>query len=96
MTSSPSQHSAPGVLAARPLDGNRGRPVATRPTQSETEAAIRTLIAWLGDDPDRTDLQGTPARVGDRVLRPVHRLSDRSGRRAQTQPDARAKPAVSW
>ena len=63
MTSSPSKHGAPGALAARPLDGNRGHPVATRPTQSETEAAIRTLIAWLGDDPDRTDLQGTPARV---------------------------------
>ena len=63
MTSSPSKHSAPGVLTARPVDGNRGQPVATRPTQSETEAAIRTLIAWLGDDPDRTDLQGTPARV---------------------------------
>jgi GTP cyclohydrolase I len=63
MTSSPSEHSAPGVIAARPLDGSRGQPAATRPTQSETEAAIRTLIAWLGDDPDRSDLQGTPARV---------------------------------
>ena len=63
MTSSPSQHGAPGALAARPLDGNSGHALAARPTQSETEAAIRTLIAWLGDDPDRTDLQGTPARV---------------------------------
>jgi GTP cyclohydrolase I len=63
MTSSPSTHSAPGVITARPVDGSRGQPVATRPTQSETEAAIRTLIAWLGDDPDRADLQGTPARV---------------------------------
>jgi GTP cyclohydrolase I len=63
MTSSPSQHGASGVIAARPGDGCRGQPVAVRPTQSEAEAAIRTLIAWLGDDPDRIDLQGTPARV---------------------------------
>jgi GTP cyclohydrolase I len=61
MTSSPSKHGAPGTPAARPLDGNSGH--AARPAQSEAEAAIRTLIAWLGDDPDRTDLQGTPARV---------------------------------
>ena len=63
MTSSPSKHSGPGVLAVPQLEGNRGHPLATRPTQSETEAAIRTLIAWLGDDPDRIDLHGTPARV---------------------------------
>ena len=63
MTSSPSKHSGPGFLVAPPLEGNRGRPLSTRPTQSETEAAIRTLIAWLGDDPDRIDLHGTPARV---------------------------------
>jgi GTP cyclohydrolase I len=63
MTSSPSKHSATGILSARPIEGDRRHPVAARPTQSETEAAIRTLIAWLGDDPDRTDLQGTPARV---------------------------------
>jgi GTP cyclohydrolase I len=63
MTSSPSKHSATGILAKPPLEGSRGHPVGARPTQSETEAAIRTLIAWLGDDPDRTDLEGTPARV---------------------------------
>ena len=64
MTSSPSKQSGPGVLAGPPLEGNRDHPLATtRPTQSETEAAIRTLIAWLGDDPDRIDLHGTPARV---------------------------------
>jgi GTP cyclohydrolase I len=63
MTSSPSEHSATGILAARPIEGNRGHPVAARPTQSEAEAAVQTLIAWLGDDPERTDLQGTPARV---------------------------------
>lgn len=63
MTSRQSEHSTTGILSARPIEGSRGHPVAARPTQSETEAAIRTLIAWLGDDPNRTDLQGTPARV---------------------------------
>jgi GTP cyclohydrolase I len=33
------------------------------PTQAEAEAAVRTLIEWAGDDPDREGLQETPARV---------------------------------
>ena len=33
------------------------------PTQSEAEAAVRTLIEWAGDDPDREGLIDTPARV---------------------------------
>jgi len=36
---------------------------AKRPTQAEAEAAVRTLIAWAGDDPDREGLAETPARV---------------------------------
>ena len=34
-----------------------------RPSQSEAEAAVRTLIEWVGDDPDREGLVDTPARV---------------------------------
>src|ERR1700755_384297 len=34
-----------------------------RPTAEEAEAAIRTLIRWAGDDPDREGLIGTPDRV---------------------------------
>ena len=34
-----------------------------RPTQAEAEAAVRTLIAWAGDDPDREGVRDTPARV---------------------------------
>lgn len=34
-----------------------------RPTQAEAEAAVRTLILWAGDDPDREGLRETPARV---------------------------------
>lgn len=34
-----------------------------RPTREDAEEAIRTLIQWVGDDPDREGLQGTPGRV---------------------------------
>jgi len=34
-----------------------------RPKRSEAEAAVRTLIEWAGDDPDREGLKGTPGRV---------------------------------
>lgn len=35
----------------------------TKPTQDEVEAAVRTLLAWTGDDPAREGLLETPARV---------------------------------
>jgi GTP cyclohydrolase I len=34
-----------------------------RPTQAEAEAAVRTLIEWAGDDPEREGLLDTPKRV---------------------------------
>ncbi len=34
-----------------------------RPTRDEAEAAVRTLIAWAGDNPDREGLLDTPRRV---------------------------------
>ena len=34
-----------------------------RPTQEEAEAAVRTLLAWAGDDPNREGLLDTPKRV---------------------------------
>ena len=34
-----------------------------KPSRSEAEAAIRTLLLWAGEDPDREGLQDTPARV---------------------------------
>ena len=34
-----------------------------RPTQEEAEAAVRTLIAWAGDNPAREGLLETPGRV---------------------------------
>ena len=35
----------------------------TKITQAEAEAAVRTLIEWAGDDPDREGLLDTPGRV---------------------------------
>ena len=34
-----------------------------RPTREEAEAAVRTLLRWAGDDPEREGLVGTPDRV---------------------------------
>jgi GTP cyclohydrolase I len=39
--------------------------VSTRPTRAEAVAAIRTLLRWIGEDPEREGLLETP----DRVLR---------------------------
>jgi len=36
-----------------------------RPSRAEAESAVRTLIGWAGDDPDREGLQDTPRRVAD-------------------------------
>ncbi len=38
-------------------------PQPPRPTREEAEAAVRTLIRWAGDDPDREGLRATPGRV---------------------------------
>jgi GTP cyclohydrolase I len=41
---------------------NRAAPLE-RPTQAEAEAAVRTLLLWAGDNPDREGLLDTPKRV---------------------------------
>jgi GTP cyclohydrolase I len=41
------------------VDGDR----AGRPTRAEVEAAYRTVIRWIGEDPARDGLKETPARV---------------------------------
>ncbi len=37
--------------------------VSNRPSRTEAEAAVRTLIEWAGENPDREGLRGTPGRV---------------------------------
>ena len=36
---------------------------AGRPSRAEAEEAVRTLLRWAGDDPEREGLLGTPDRV---------------------------------
>ena len=38
-------------------------PHAARPSKDEAMDAVRTLIAWAGDNPDREGLKDTPKRV---------------------------------
>ncbi len=45
------------------LSPNLNTRATGRPSQDEAEAAVRTLIAWAGDNPDREGLLDTPARV---------------------------------
>ena len=44
---------------------NKVEPVETvvKPTREEAEEAVRTLISWTGDNPDREGLIETPKRV---------------------------------
>lgn len=37
--------------------------IRTSPSATEAEEAVRTLIRWAGDDPNREGLLGTPDRV---------------------------------
>jgi GTP cyclohydrolase I len=52
----PTQFGNPNRLAPAPLD---------RPSREEAHEALRTLLAWIGEDPRREGLLETP----DRVLR---------------------------
>ncbi|HSM18965.1 MAG TPA: GTP cyclohydrolase I, partial [Hyphomicrobiales bacterium] len=40
-------------------------PEIKKPSRAEAEEAVRTLIAWAGDDPNREGLIETPKRVID-------------------------------
>jgi len=35
----------------------------TRPTRDEAEAAVETILRWIGEDVSREGLVGTPGRV---------------------------------
>ena len=50
--------------ASRPrVDTDRPQSQDDRPSRAEAEQAVRTLIQWAGEDPDREGLVGTPERV---------------------------------
>jgi GTP cyclohydrolase I len=41
----------------------RAKKTPARPSREEAEAAVKTLLEWIGDDSEREGLRGTPARV---------------------------------
>jgi len=49
------------VVSSKRTRASSSAPV--RPTREEAERAVRTLIRWAGDDPDREGLLATPGRV---------------------------------
>jgi GTP cyclohydrolase IA len=51
------------ILEKGPIVALRSDDGMSRPSRSEAEAAVRTLIRWAGEDPDREGLKGTPDRV---------------------------------
>jgi GTP cyclohydrolase IA len=50
------------VLALEPV---RALHYGGKPDRAEVEAAVRTIIRWSGDNPDRGGLIETPARPPD-------------------------------
>jgi GTP cyclohydrolase I len=40
-----------------------GKTAPNRPSREEAEKAVRTLLQWAGDNPEREGLKDTPARV---------------------------------
>ncbi|SNR89039.1 GTP cyclohydrolase I [Azospirillum sp. RU38E] len=52
-----------GNVVPGPLHGRRAGSNLPKPTRAEAEEAVRTLIRWAGDDPEREGLLGTPDRV---------------------------------
>ncbi len=49
------------VTPAKPKTVTSAR--VAQPTREQAEDAVRTLLRWAGDDPDREGLRDTPARV---------------------------------
>jgi GTP cyclohydrolase IA len=47
----------------RPNVAQASKGGAVRPSRADAEHAVRTLIRWAGDDPEREGMKGTPARV---------------------------------
>ncbi len=50
-------------MAGSPDDGDLIKAPAKLPVPDDVAAAVKTLIRWAGDDPDREGLLDTPVRV---------------------------------
>lgn len=64
MRDSSGRHPAEAMVHPFPADREaEARDIDARPSREEVEAAVRTLIAYSGDDPKREGLLDTPSRV---------------------------------
>jgi GTP cyclohydrolase I len=52
----------------RPAEPEKAAHSVAQPTQADAEDAVRTLIRWAGDNPEREGLLDTPARVARSYL----------------------------
>lgn len=59
----PAEKKAPRRRRNTPSNSPSNSPSPARPSREEAEQAVRTLIRWAGDDPEREGLRDTPARV---------------------------------
>jgi GTP cyclohydrolase I len=66
-----------------------------KPDRAEVEAAIRTIIRWSGDNPDREGLIETPARV-TRALRRHSSVTLKIPRRPCKSRSMRSKGMTRW
>ncbi len=53
----------PESVQSSATPGYMDKPVTDRPSQEEVEAAVRVLLRWTGDNPEREGLLDTPKRV---------------------------------
>ena len=53
------------LTPAKPVLVGDNDQITTRPSRDEALKAVRTLLAWAGDNPDRPGLVDTPKRVVD-------------------------------
>jgi GTP cyclohydrolase IA len=56
-------HSSPGSVCPLVDEATAEITGTRRPTRAQAEEAVRTLISWAGDNPQREGLRDTPARV---------------------------------
>jgi len=58
-----SLHTVKSSAGQKARDNGKSEAAAEKPSRTDAEKAVRTLLQWAGDDPDREGLLGTPDRV---------------------------------
>ena len=66
------------------------QPEVQKPSRAEVEAAVRTIIRWTGEDPERDGLIETPARVA-RSFEEFSQATVRTRLRSWKRPSRRSK-----